>query len=158
MKIHGKKIEGPNEEIIPIPRSSGDIIFKASAVLDYEPFEKLCPVPKAPEVLKPGGAKYYDVEDKKYLEEINKWSRLKTSWMILQSLKATDGLEWESVDMSKPETWDNLESELESSGFTPIEISKIINGVISANGLDDQKMEEARKRFLASQQAPKVEK
>jgi len=50
MKIHGKKITGPNIEIIVIPRGDerDDIILKVQAILDMEPFETMCPRPEPP--------------------------------------------------------------------------------------------------------------
>ena len=38
-KIAGKTISGPNVETLVFPRSAGDIVLKAQAVLDYSDFE-----------------------------------------------------------------------------------------------------------------------
>jgi hypothetical protein len=72
--------------------------------------------------------------------------------MILKSLSATEGLEWEQVDMSKPETWHNYGDELVSSGFSPAEIFAITEAVMTACGLNQKKIDEATERFLAGQQ------
>ena len=75
------------------------------------------------------------------------------NYMCLQSLSATDGLTWDTVEFDKPETWANWEKELQEVGFTTFDINRVIGGIYEANGLDDNKVEEARQRFLASQRA-----
>jgi len=153
MKIHGKKLDSPNEVTIVIPRQSGNIIFKAQAVLDFEPFKAICPQPEPPQIMKPGQQPREDLEDPKYVEELNKWSKQHTEWMIIKSLEATEGLEWETVDKSDPETWANYEKELRDSGFAPAEITRIITSVLDACGLNQRKIDEATEAFLAGQVA-----
>jgi len=150
MKIQGKKFDGPAIEIVPIIRGEEEIILKAQAVLDYEDFHTVCPRPTPPEKMFPGGRKEVNVNDKKYIEDINGYSNKKYTWMVLKSLEATEGLEWETVDMSKPDTWDNYNKELTDSGFTEAEVVRILMAVTNAQGLNSDKIEEARKRFLAS--------
>jgi len=151
MRIKGKKIEGPNVEIIVIPRKDEDIVFKAQAVLDLEDFEKLCPVPKPPQMLKRGVGMVDDVEDVNYKIAMRVHAERRIDWIVLQSLKATPDLEWETVDYGQPDTWRLYKKELRDSGFGEYEINRIINGVMIANSLDDRKMEEARERFLLGQ-------
>ncbi len=71
--------------------------------------------------------------------------------MILESLKATPNLEWESVNPSDPKTWGGYENELVDAGFSIPEISRVIDCVFDANGLNQKKIDEATKRFLAGQ-------
>ena len=149
MKYAGKKVDGPNVEVVVIPRASGDLVFKAQAVLDYDDFDKLCPVPLPPPIIKKGGERGLDTNDKDYLAAMDKWASAKTNWMILKSLQATPDLEWETVDMSLSETWGNYEQELKDSGFSPPETLRIIQCVINACGLNQEKIDEATKRFLA---------
>ena len=151
MRLNGKKIEGPNSCIIVIPRQSGDLVFKAQAVLDFDDFKTIYPEPTPPEILYPGGEKGKDLENPNYIASITEWAGRKTSWMVMKSLEATVGLEWETIDFSKPETWDNYKTELQSAGFSPIEIMRIINCVMDANGLNQDRIDEAMKRFLAGQ-------
>lgn len=155
MKINGKKIEGPNEEIIIIPRGESDIVFKAQAVLSYDEFDKICPFPEPPMIRRKGAEQATpDYEDKKYIQKQNEYIGKRTHWMILKSIEATDGLEFETVKMSDPETWGNYEKEFKDAGFSEVEINRIIIGVQVANCLSESRLQEARKRFLASQQAP----
>jgi len=153
MKYAGKKFEGRSTEVVVIPRQGFSVIFKAQAVLNYDNFEKLCPLPNPPKVMKPGGVTVSNVEDPKYLEAIGKWSGYKTTWMILESLKATPELEWETIDPLKPETWSNWEDELTDGGFSQAEITAIIGIVIDACGLNQTKIDKATKDFLAGQEA-----
>lgn len=156
MRVNGKKIEGPNVEIIAIPRGNGPtIIFQAQAVLDYSAFEKLCPQPEPPVMFKPGGVKVVDVTDISYKQELNQFALKKMAWIVLTSLSATEGLEWETVVMGDPSTWINYATELKESGFTSTEIERIVAGVFDANGLNDEKINEARSSFLASREAVK---
>ncbi|MFA5758508.1 MAG: hypothetical protein WC942_03940 [Clostridia bacterium] len=153
MKIEGRKIIGPNREVIAIPRGDGpDIIFIAEAVLDHKPFDKLCPPPK-PVIKKIGGEDIPDIKDKNYQRQIQQYSERKTAWLVLTALQATKGLEWETVDLTNPSTWLLFRKELIDSGFSDIEINRIINGALTAQGLNEYKIEAARDRFLRHQQA-----
>jgi len=151
MQINGKVVQAPSEEVVVIPRGEENIVFKAKAVLDFEAFEKLNPMPEPPEILYPGGVKSLNVEDEGYQKKIDEWAQSKTDWMILKSLEATEGLTWDTVDKSDPQTWGNYRSEL-ASVFTPGEVAKIIEAVMLACGLIQERIDEATKRFLAGPQ------
>lgn len=153
MKIKGKKIEGPNIEIIILPRGNEDLVFKAQAVLDTSAFDQLCPRPEPPKMMKRGGQLVSNVEDPGYQQAIQAYGKLRSSWMIIQSLRATDDLEWETVKYDDSSTWNGYEDELRKSGFAEMEISRLITGVMTANALNEDKIEEARNRFFAGQQA-----
>ena len=150
MKINGKIIEGPKPEVIVIPKGEDEYVFKAMPILDYEDFDKLCPVPLPPEKVLKGGEVQLDINDKEYSKKLTEWSKQKLSWMTLTSLSATEGLEWDTVDMSDPTTWENYTTELKSS-FTDAEIQMIVSTVFTACGLNQDKIDEATKRFLAGQ-------
>ncbi len=153
MKINGKKIEGPNEEIIPIPRGNGeDIIFIARAILDMTPFEKMCPTPNPPQ-RKINGVDIPNLKDKNYVKQVEKYAEQRMAWMVITSLEATEGLEWENVDPSDASTWLLFRKELQEAGFGHVEIDRIIAGVVSVNALSEVKIEAARERFLLSKQA-----
>lgn len=151
MKINGIEFKGPNVEIIPIMRNGEAVILKAQAVLDYEEFDKLCQRPQPPSVMLPGGKSSIDLNDKQYVAALLQWQEQRAAWLYLKSLSATEGLEWETIDITKPETWENFDNELRLA-FTDAERMRIINGIMNAQGFDSDKVEEARKRFLASQE------
>ena len=150
MKIHGKDIEKPSEEVIVFPRKNGNIVFKAKPVSNYEDFDKICPLPTPGTIMRPGGGVSQDVENPEYKKKLDEWGTFKTHWMILKSLAATDGLEWDTVDMSVPETYENYLKELESSGITPVEVSKLFDIIQTACGLNQEKIDAATKAFLAT--------
>jgi len=149
MKMHGKKIEGPNTEIVVIPRSTGNLVFKAQAVLDYEEFESIYPAPLPREIIKAGGERTLAVNEKSYQDALQKWASSKTDWMVLKSLQATEGLEWETVNMDDSDTWANYQEELRAASLSPPEIARIVNAVTIACGLDQKKIDEATAAFLA---------
>jgi len=152
MKIQGQVVEGPKEEIVVIPRGTTEFVIKAKPVLNFDAFEKLNPIPQPREKMMPGGEKTQNFDDPEYKKALDLWAQQKTDWMILKSLSATEGLEWDTVDMAKPDTWSNYREELEKT-FTPGEVSKIITIVMTACGLNQDKIDEATKRFLAGQAA-----
>lgn len=150
MKIFDREIKGPNVEIIVIPRSGdiADIVFQAAAILDYKPFETLCPEPKPPMKILKGGKREYNLEDLGYTQARDRWGDQKVAWMVLESLKATPGLTWDTVVESNPKTWTKYVDELKESGFSQIEIQRITTGVFTANCLNEARLEEARANFL----------
>lgn len=150
MKYKGKKLQRPNREVIAIPRGDGeDIIFIAEAVLDFEKFEKVCPPPKPGIKLVKGGQKVPDFESAQFKSESVLYAQKRYHYIVLESLRTSPGLEWETVDYGDPSTWINWEKELKDSGFSETEINLIIFGVSNANCLNQTKIDEARTRFLA---------
>lgn len=154
MKIKGKRLELPEPKTLVIPKGDDQIVFKIQMIASYDDFDKLCPLPIAPEVIRKGGERFRDVNDKKYRQDLTNWSVNKTAWMALKSLEATPELEWETVEPNKPETWKNYLKELKDSGFSDLEIGKIVDAVIEVNGLSEDKIEKATKAFLAGQVVP----
>lgn len=150
MKIKGESFDSPKP--IDVALNFGDqvVVLRVKAVLDYSPFEKLVPMPTPPEIIRPGGERSVDVKDKKYREAVSTYARRKTLFMMLESLSATEDLEWDTVDRSKPDTWDRLEKEI-SKSFTEYGLAKILQAVLQVNGLGESMVEEARSSFLASQ-------
>jgi hypothetical protein len=149
MKINGESFKGPNEAIIVLVRNGNPVAFRARACLDFTRFEALCPKPMPKKIKKPGGQEEFLFGDPQYLKDFEYYGRLKTAYVIIQSLKATDGLEFEFVKEDNPSTWLDWRKEFESAFFTEQEIIRVINCVWEANGMDEDKLEEARKRFLA---------
>ena len=150
MKLNGKTITGPKPEVIVIPKGSDEFVFKAIPVLSYDEFDKLCPTPLPPEKILPGGEKQLDITDKDYNEKLTDWASKKNAWMVITSLSATEGIEWDTIEMDDPETWNNYIKELQQA-FTDNECNLIYNLVLCACGLNQEKIDEATKRFLAGQ-------
>jgi len=147
MKIAGRKIDGPNEVILVIPRGNNeDIVFKAVAVTSFDEFEASCPVPLPPKSITPNG-EVENRSDSNYQIQLAQREVQRMAWMTLKSLEPSD-IEWETVDMEKPNTWANYNTELQSAGFSTVEINRIGNAVLEANALDEAKLEAARQSFL----------
>lgn len=155
MKIAGKSIKGPNKMSLVFPRGDDDfVVLWFQAVLKDSEFEKLCPPPKPPMVTKRGAdTPFPDFNDKGYKEATLDWGKRKANWLIITSLKATEGLEWDTINHDDPNTWNNLESELSAAGFADIEIQRIVAKCWEVNSLSEDKLEEARQRFIRSQVA-----
>lgn len=152
LKIKGKTVSGANVEYIVIPRGNDDdIVFKARAVLDFTPFDKLCPIPMPPK-RKIRGEDIPMLTDPNYQTQCTAYGQKKLAWILLESLKATEGLEWDTVDMDDQSTWLRFRDELNASGFTGAEVDRILDGVVTVNALNAAKLDAARERFLLMQQ------
>jgi hypothetical protein len=152
MKLGSRTLGTPNIEVLVLPRGDGDIVFKAQAVLNMKDFEKLYPAPEPPTKMYPGGRKAEEVNDPDYIKSMEEYSETRFHYMALQSLKATEELEWETVDESDPSTWKNYVDELGEAGFTEVEVNRVIQIVLDANCLNEDRIDEARRRFLLQQQ------
>lgn len=151
MKMNGMKLECPNEVVLVLPRQDGDLVFKAKAVTSYEEFDAVCAEPKPQIRTLKGGVQQEMVTEPAYLKAIAEHNQKRMCWIFLKSLQATEGLEWETVKYDDPNTWANYIDELKSSGFSAVEINRINTAVLQANCLDEEKLESARKAFLAGQ-------
>lgn len=180
MKINNRTYSGPNvvEVVLPRPEiyedvlddqgeplldSDGvkqrkvvvqDIIFKARAVLDFDEFDQLVKAPEPMVDIFPGGRKVPNTKHPKYLAALTAYSTKRMNWIILKSLEVTDGLEWDTVKMDDPETWDKYQEDFKSAGISIAEVNLIIQAVLQANSMDETKLEEARNRFLAMKGQP----
>ncbi len=149
MKYRGRKIEGRNVVTLVIPRPDENIAFIMEAVESFELFDALVPMPKPPEILRPGGVKENNLKDPKYLERLNEYAEKRSHYMAIMSLKASKDIEWETIVDDDPETWGNWAKELQESGFTDIEMTLIVRHVAQANCLDSKMLDDARSSFLA---------
>lgn len=154
MKLKGRTIKGPNFEYIIIPRADGDIVLKAQAVLDTKPFDERFPQPKPPTITKPGGVVEPDFKDAGYLGLMEQRNAARYGWIFMQALAVTEELEWSILKIDDPSTWSRWEEELREAGFSNPEINLIMDGIAAANGLNQEKLEQARKRFFAGLTQP----
>lgn len=154
MKLKGKRVEGINELEIVFPRGndiSKAVVLRARAIMDWEIFDALCPVPKPKVKVLPGGIRELDESDPGYVKRLDKYKERRGAWIVIESLKATEGLEWETIDSGKPESWDNLEQELKDAGFSFVEIQRITHACMEVNALSDTMLDKARADFLSFQ-------
>jgi hypothetical protein len=148
MKINGQTFDAPNEALVVFIKNGKDIPIKARAVLDFTRFDLLCPKPPPKKIKKRGGEEEILWNDPSYLLAFDHWGKVKTAYVIVESLKATPGLEFETVTDDDPSSWLKWRDEFEKAFFTDSEINKIIGCVWEANGIDEAKLNEARDRFL----------
>jgi len=147
MKLFGER-PTPTEDCIILPMGNGFVCLRARASADPAKFEKVCPEPEPPAITKPGGAKSVDLNDRGYLKLLADRNKLYFSWVILESLKPTQGLEWETVKEGDPTTWSNVEKEL-LEAFGQQGFARIVDLVNEVNLVTDDKLKEAKARFLA---------
>ena len=154
MKIGGVEIKGPHEELLILPRPDENIIIRAKAVMDMDVFDKLCPEPKPPgKRTKDGWVP--NTDDPSYKQTLADYNSKRLGYLIIQSLIPSE-IEWDTVSLDNPSTWNNYTADLRKGGLSNIEINRIIVCVMQANALDEKKLEEARKVFLLGQgQVPK---
>lgn len=141
----------PNEEILVLPRGDKEIIFRAIGVPDYEPFNKLCPEPKAPGILKPKEGWVPNEDDLGYRDMMTIYGKKRLAWLIITSLEPSD-IEWDKVNPDNPSTWSQWEQELKDAGLNKVECNRVQTLVFQANCLDETKLEQARENFLLGQQ------
>lgn len=151
MKIAGVSLDSLYEEVLVLTRGEQDIIIRARAVKSMDEFDKLCPEPKAPGVRVKGGTFVPNYEDANYKKAMERHGEQRLAYMVLKSLEATPGLEWETVKIGDSRTWLEWKAELAEANFSSVEVNRIIAAVLAANSLDEKKLEEARKSFLAGQ-------
>lgn len=155
MKIGGREVKGRCMEVLVLPRLDGDIVIKAEAVLDLAAFEALCPAPTAPSVMRAGGVFEPNLQDEGYRAREARFGQLRYDYICLKSLEPSQ-IEWEKVDLDKPETWGSWKQELRDAGFSNVEIQRIEVCVLQANSLDEEKLKSAREAFLRGQGAQPV--
>ncbi len=148
MRIGGVNIDGPNEEILVLPRlgEGADIIIHATAVSDMSEFHALVPEPKAPGKLTRNGWEPI-LNDDTFKARMTKYGEQRYAYMLIRSLEPSR-IEWETVDLSNPKTWTKWEEELRDAGLSTVEVDRISVCVMRANALDEKKLKEARELFL----------
>lgn len=147
MKIAGQEVSGPHVETLVLPRGDEDVIvFRAQAVQDFDEFEKLCPEPKPPGKRTKEGF-VPNLNDETYRSVLQSHNERRIAYLVVCSLEPSK-IEWETVDISNPKTWMNYVEEFKAAGFSTIEINRIVQVVMSANALDEVKLQQAREVFL----------
>ena len=153
MRVGGKEIKGPAEEVLVLPRLDGDLVFRARAVRDYAMFQKMVHEPVAPSILVRGGHQK-NYKDANYLQLLDRHSQLRLAFLVIKSLQE---VEWDTVDIADPNTWMNWEKDLIEGGLSDIEVQRVMGCVMTSNSLNEAKLVEAREAFLRGQGTTQVE-
>lgn len=146
MKYHGQIIERTTEVIV-IPIGGKEIVFHAKPVTNFKDFETKWKKPEPPIAQYPDRPAESDYTDATYIKLIDEWVTDRFYWMQLESLSATEGLEFETVDRSDPKTFKNFIDELEKTlGMSWT--MRVLDIIRTALGLNQDKIDEATQRFL----------
>lgn len=158
MKINGVEPKNPYTRTVVIPRgvfgteSYQEFVFVFRGVRSKEledVFDKL------PEIKPPfkqtvgDDTVTYLKDDPKYLKKLEERDAQRVALHFLLSISATEGIEWATIDMDKPETYTKYEEELENAGFNKGEIMKLLEESFEANGMNSNYIDQATNRFLA---------
>jgi len=151
MRINGVEFNKPMTVEFVFPYNGIDIVLKAKAVSDYTEFDKLCPQPVPPMKVLATGEKIPHLEAKEYVAAMGVYNTKHSDWTVLTSISATDDLKFDTVNMADPTTWGNWKKDITKASLPDRLITKIYTLVAEANLLSDEKLEQARNRFLARQ-------
>lgn len=149
MKINGQALPSIKPIEIVIPRGTEPpIVLVAGCVRDFKARDQFLQEPKPVPYVK-NGVSGVDTSSSDYLAKLTKYNDQCWNWLLIESLKSTPGVSWSTYKPENPETW-NFAAEMEAGGFNGPETNKIIQTIMEANSLNEEKFEEARKSFLAS--------
>jgi len=147
LRIGNQIIDGPSQEVLVLPRSNGDLVITARAVLSMEDFDRYVREPKAKRAWVKGKGNIDLVDDPQFKEDMETYGTKRFAFMAIKSLEPSD-IHWETVDLHKPDTWSNWTEELKAAGLSEFEVNRIIICIMQANALDEGKLKEARETFL----------
>lgn len=146
MKLNGITLEARYKKTISFKRPDKNIEFTLHSFLGDDDFEKIYPEPEAPWITKPGNEKFQDLDDPDFVEKILERSRASLRYTALKTIQ---DVEWETVDMADPDTWENWMKEMADTGFSSNEIIKLQNYIYEVNGLTDDAVSDAVKNSSA---------
>ena len=157
MKIAGKAIvKNPLIVEVYIPRGEDGtegLLLKSQGVTTMDRFDEMVEEPKPMTLTVPGKEPIEDENLGDYKEKRAEYNKLRWAYFLIESLKATEELEWETITDDDPSTWGNITTELEEAGFTPSDIQRISDNCLKANSMDEEHIRIARERFLAGTEA-----
>lgn len=154
MKVNGKSLDAPRIVKVYLPiADNGAVEFKFRPLRGDEEFEKILTRPKPKAKKKPGGEVFHDTNDPAFKTALAEWVSKKLDWEFLTCISATDGLEWETVNMSDPNSWKNWRSDMEKV-FGTAEINAVFQGFLDAQYISEEVMEKARAAFLTGTPEP----
>jgi hypothetical protein len=146
MRINGEDLEGVNEDILVLPRGKGDIVFKGKALHDFDEFDRLMPMPKAPRILKKN-VSVEDASDPGFKQQRAAYEVLRFAYMVIKTLEPSN-IEWDNVKLEDPSTWNSWADEL-ANHLSVFEQRQVIDFIHKVNTLDQAKIDAARNAFLA---------
>ena len=156
MKINGITVTTPKPSVLVLPHNGRDLIIKARYVTNQEldELDKILPEPKPPtkQVVDSNGKlgpAIPDLTNEKYQEQLTKYHSQRMAWVYIKSLEATENMEWDTVNINDPETWENWHTDLERSGLPASYTIHISRLVTDTQGWNSERIDEATQNFLA---------
>lgn len=149
MKFFNEPVDTDIHDYVVLPRPKKNLVFKVVPTTSFEDFDTLCQLPTPGFIQRPGKAAEPDYDAPSYKTKKMDYLSKRMSFIILKSLEQTEGLTWDTIDMEKPETWENYMTEFKDAGLNDAEIRLVVQACLQINGLDDTKIKEAREAFLA---------
>lgn len=152
MKFAGKSLNKLTEDIYIIFREDPETHEEVQQVFlvketRREEFDRIYPEPVPPTKTTPRG-EIQNFKDAGYLMEVERRNKAYQNWIFIESIKDTEGLEWEDVNTNDPNTWDKAEAELKTV-LRDFEYVQLMTTILKVHGLDNNKLDEAKKSFLA---------
>ncbi len=149
MKMNGIAVTQMKPVTVVISRGENEnpLVADCKPVTSYDTFNKICQIPTPPEKILKGGARELDTSNPAYLKRVTEYSEKRVFFLFLESVK--DSIVWETVKFDDSDTWKNCEQEMKDSGLTDKEVEQIFDAVFEANAMNEDKLNEARKAFLA---------
>lgn len=135
----------------PIVRGENVFFLKLLPVPKLKDFEKVMQQPKPPKRTDRKGT-YANLKDPVYLERMKEYNETFSNWLILQSLRPTEDLVWEKVNLDDPSTYNLVQEELTEAGLTEAEIVRLVQKITELHGLDEEKIEQAKESFLRARE------
>lgn len=149
MKRNGEKLVKPATKLVVFQREDEFIEFTLSAVGNRKSFDKMVPEPKPVIARSLDGTEEPQVQAPNYKAAVEKRNDLFRAWLVINAISpSTEWLEWEQVDLDKPETWLLWEDEMEQAGISYGERTQLTNHVIELNALSRNAVDEALKSFF----------
>lgn len=152
MKMNGIPVTQMNAVTVVINRGQNEnpLVADCKPVVSYDAFNKICVIPTPPEKILKGGAREPDFNHPTYLKKVTEYSEKRVFFLFLESVK--DSIEWETVKLEDSDTWKNCETEMKEAGLTDKEVEQIFDAVFEANAMNEDKLNQARKAFLAGRE------
>jgi hypothetical protein len=155
MRIGGVEVNSLPRETLVLPRGDQDIVFEATALASWDEFNAMCPEPKPPGIRTRDGF-VRDKDDPTYQQLYEHYKAQQFAYMVIKSLEPSE-IEWDNVTLSNPSTWQQWQDEMKAAKFTQIEINRVIQLVMDANCLNEDRLKKARDLFVRGRQLVEAE-
>ncbi len=156
LRIGSVVVDGPKSTLLVIPREPNPIVFKFVSVNNSADFDKVFPMPEPRKTWDVKSQSYRILtEEEGYKAKVAARKQAFQDWNFLQAIKPSN-IEWNTVVMDDPTTFGNWRKDFEEAGLNTSEINVIFLKYFETNQLTEEILTEARRSFLASQEAEKL--